>query len=555
MSQMMDEENVSMAFSNDRMEEQSFRSFSESVNKRKASTYFRTFSTDISEFSRRRKRFMVGLGEDLTGISESKQIREQYEASSFKSQQSGRSEGRTDFDPELSLRSFRKQEEERIRVQRMDLLLFFVLGVAVSAPFTAILSSLSYFSTTLYGNPKVFLYLNIAVYCPTIVVSTLQGMCDLHYNSRYGHLLAYNFRIVTTFLVSTAVLVVAPTTSGISVTGGKNLGFLILVTLSFGILHQISYGSFYQIASFIPSNGKCLALFSMGYQGAGFVVFFAQRVSNYTYNPTEAELRSFFYIVAAVEIVGLVAYVILNFREDTFLRSMKNQDHLDEIVNENEGSEKQYERIFEDTDLQHKQHGGRKTYAGTVNSSKDAPNTTPLLSSYDDNFQAPLPIILKIIGPQILSLFCTIFGSIFLLTFYAYIESDGTFKKSLPTILFFTKVGFDTMSRPLTIYFQPFRNGNQLMLCSLIRLVFIPFFFMYLAKHLPQNDYCLIVAIAIFSMTSGFFNTNAYQLASKAVEPDEQVRVASIMSFVFTIGLNVALLCATILQETYFSPE
>ena len=181
------------------------------VSKRNASTYFRTFSTDISEFSRWRKRFMVGLGEDLTGISESKQIREQYEASSFKSQQSGRSEGRTDFDPELSLRSFRKQEEERIRVQRMDLLLFFVLGVAVSAPFTAILSSLSYFSTTLYGNPKVFLYLNIAVYCPTIVVSTLQGMCDLHYNSRYGHLLAYNFRIVTTFLISAAVLVVAPT--------------------------------------------------------------------------------------------------------------------------------------------------------------------------------------------------------------------------------------------------------------------------------------------------------------------------------------------------------
>ena len=59
----------------------------------------------------------------------------------------------------------------------------------------------------------------------------------------------------------------------------------------------------------------------------------------------------------------------------------------DEIVNENEGSEKQYERIFEDTDLQHKQHGGRKTGAGTVNSSKDASNTTPLLSSYDDNFK------------------------------------------------------------------------------------------------------------------------------------------------------------------------
>ena len=39
-----------------------------------------------------------------------------------------------------------------------------------------------------------------------------------------------------------------------------------------------------------------------------------------------------------------MAYVILN-REDTFLRSMKNQDHLDEIVKESESSKKEYERI------------------------------------------------------------------------------------------------------------------------------------------------------------------------------------------------------------------
>ena len=54
---------------------------------------------------------------------------------------------------------------------------------------------------------------------------------------------------------------------------------------------------------------------------------------------------------------------------------------------------------------------GRENYAGTVNSLKDASNATPLLSSYDDNFQA-LPVILKIICPQVLSLFFTIFGSI-----------------------------------------------------------------------------------------------------------------------------------------------
>ena len=100
-----------------------------------------------------------------------------------------------------------------------------------------------------------------------------------------------------------------------------------------------------------------------------------------------------------------MAYVILNFREDTFLRSMKNQDHLDEIVNKRKKTRRNMNEYAKDTESQDKQHGGRKTYAGTVNSSKDASNTTPLLSSYDDNFQAPLRIILKIICPQILSLF------------------------------------------------------------------------------------------------------------------------------------------------------
>ena len=158
-------------------------------------------------------------------------IRENYETNSFKLQQDsekslagiddGGESGRAGL--VTTLRSFRKLEAERISIQRVDLLLFFILGIAVAAPFTAILSCLSYFSKTLYENPKVFLYLNIAVYCPTIFVSTMQGLCDLHYNAKYGHLLAYNFRIIVTIVTSAIVLIVAPTLSGISVDGGKHL--------------------------------------------------------------------------------------------------------------------------------------------------------------------------------------------------------------------------------------------------------------------------------------------------------------------------------------------
>ena len=539
------------------------RSMSDTSAFRNSSVYFRSASSDLSNYKKRRKRgFMVGLGEDLTGILESQQIRENYETNSFKlKQDSEKSLAGIDDGGEsgragsvTTLRSFRKLEAERISIQRVDLLLFFILGIAVAAPFTAILSCLSYFSKTLYENPKVFLYLNIAVYCPTIFVSTMQGLCDLHYNAKYGHLLAYNFRIIVTFVTSAIVLIVAPTLSGISVDGGKHLFPLILVTLSFGLLHQVSYGSFYQIASFIPSNGKCLALFSMGYQGAGFVIFIGQQVSSYTYAPSEYSLRFFFYFVAGIEVLGLIAYFMLNFREETFLKSMRNQDQIDKMVKETEEEEDvsfNYQIVdnHNNTDGDSSDIDSKKQNL-SVNNSLEA----PLLTSGNDdvNIQAPLSVILNIIWPQIVSLFCTIFGSIFLLTFYAYIDSDGTCGDALPTILFFTKVGFDTLSRPLTMYFQPFNNKPKaLMVSSVIRLLFLPLFFLYLSGNIPKNDYYLIIGIAIFSMTSGFFNTNAYQLASKAVEPDEQVRVASIMSFIFTIGLNVALLAATIIQESF----
>ena len=539
------------------------RSMSDTSAFRNSSVYFRSASSDFSNYKKRRKRgFMVGLGEDLTGILESQQIRENYETNSFKLQQdSEKSLAGIDDGGEsgragsvTTLRSFRKLEAERISIQRVDLLLFFILGIAVAAPFTAILSCLSYFSKTLYENPKVFLYLNIAVYCPTIFVSTMQALVDLHYNAKYGHLLAYNFRIIAAFVTSAIVLIVAPTLSGISVDGGKHLFPLILVTLSFGLLHQVSYGSFYQIASFIPSNGKCLALFSMGYQGAGFVIFIGQQVSNYTYAPSEYSLRFFFYFVAGIEVLGLIAYFMLNFREETFLKSMRNQDQIDKMVKETEEEEDvsvNYQIIdnHNNTDGDSSDIDSKKQNL-SVNNLLQA----PLLTSGNDdvNIQAPLSVILNIIWPQIVSLFCTIFGSIFLLTFYAYIDSDGTCGNALPTILFFTKVGFDTLSRPLTMYFQPFNNKPKaLMVSSVIRLLFLPLFFLYLSGNIPKNDYYLIIGIAIFSMTSGFFNTNAYQLASKAVEPDEQVRVASIMSFIFTIGLNVALLAATIIQESF----
>ena len=115
------------------------RSMSDTSAFRNSSVYFRSASNDLSNYKKRRKRgFMVGLGEDLTGILESQQIRENYETNSFKLQQdSEKSLAGIDDDGEsgragsvTTLRSFRKLEAERISIQRVDLLLFFILGIA-----------------------------------------------------------------------------------------------------------------------------------------------------------------------------------------------------------------------------------------------------------------------------------------------------------------------------------------------------------------------------------------------------------------------------------------
>ena len=469
--------------------------------------YSRAYSYSHSQGTGEREAnvFFAGLGEDLTGLTDSNMIHSAYKA--------------------MTDRQDSFLQAKRASISAWELLLYFVCGTGVSAPFIAILSSLSYFSLS-YGDPKVFLYLNACVYVPTIFVSTLQASYDGAYNKRYGNTLAYNCRIYFTYIVSTGIMVASPSITGLAVGSGKHLGHLMLIALAYGILHQISYGSFYQIASFIPSDGKCLASFSMGYQGAGFAVLLAQVLSGFNPKPTELELQSFFLGVGAIEVVAIGAYTLLNTSSPSFKESMQRQDAM-------ERSEQYMASKIKEFQVGAKEQGERNA-------------SQPLLSTKTRFWE-----LLRRIFPAALSLLVVIFGSIFLLTFYAYIESDGLFGKSLPTYLFFIKLGSDTISRPLTVCYQPFKSSRGLMVASLLRLLFIPFFFAYIGGMVPKNDIGILVGVGLFSMTSGFFVTNAYQFAANMVDAEKRVKVASMMSFLFTVGLNLAIGMSIIVQEFF----
>ena len=486
----------------------------------------RSISHNVRELPSSRKFYMTGLGEDLTGFADSKLIIQ------------------TSYDNSEDNPGTACSQETPL-VPFMDLVLFFICGVGVSAPFTCILSSLTYFSDTFYNDPKVFMYLNVCVYSPTIIISVAQAAWDDSFNVKYGARLAYNTRIIFTYVASALVLFLAPSLTGVKVGSEKTLWHLVLVTFSFGVLHQISYGSFYQIASFIPSDGKCLASFSMGYQGAGFVIFAAQVWSSFGYAPSQVELRHYFEAVAVLELIALVAYLILNCSSTSFNSSMVRQDKG--VSSEQFVASKINELKNAARDLE---VGCPHPDNAAVNSQRDASTSLLAQGHCTLNEESSLLDVLQYVRAEAISLFCTIFGSIFLLTFYAYIKSDGLLNQQLAKYLFFAKLAFDTISRPLTVLLNVFGNSRQLLYCSVLRLLFIPFFFAYIGGYVRLSDIGILTGVALFSMSSGFFATNAYQFASTAVPPRARVRVASAMSFLFTIGLNAALVCAIIIQET-----
>ena len=70
--------------------------------------------------------------------------------------------------------------EEEPSLTNFELLCLFICAVAVAAPFTAVLSSLTYFSKTVFKDPRIFLYLTIAVYGPTVLISVTLAAASLH---------------------------------------------------------------------------------------------------------------------------------------------------------------------------------------------------------------------------------------------------------------------------------------------------------------------------------------------------------------------------------------
>ena len=304
----------------------------------------------------------------------------------------------------------------------------------------------------------------------------------------------------------------------------SSAGELIATTAVIGTLAGVAYGTFYQVVSLMP-DGRCNAFFAMGYQGAGLCTLAVGAASHFNgaMTPALSARTGFFGACAVIQLLCLLAFLSIDRGCDVYIRAMSaKQARLSMIVLDDvndgghaEGSEDEQQRLLASRNSE----------------------TTP----------TRWQLLLKV---RSCACACglTIFGSILLFPFYSYVQVAGG-DPALPSLLFYSKLIADALSRPLTLKLRLVRTPSQLLVLALLRTLFIPIFFVYVTSNAlgKWSAAALTAAIALFSFFSGYIITTAYHMAPKLLDRSLGDDVAKVMSMVFQGGLVVALLTAVLL--------
>ena len=90
-----------------------------------------------------------------------------------------------------------------------------------------------------------------------------------------------------------------------------HLAMCVGLTGIIGLCSAIVYGSFYQIASLINSNGWLQAAFAMGYQGSGILVLIVSLAVDFDADASDRQVSIYFISIAGLEFFSLLCFLIL----------------------------------------------------------------------------------------------------------------------------------------------------------------------------------------------------------------------------------------------------
>jgi len=481
-----------------------------------------------------------------------------------------------------------------------EIMCIFFCAMGVSIGFTATLSCVSYL-TAIFNDDDIFLYLCCCVYGPTLPVVLFQLNCDPILDRRWGSTRTYYVRVIFAFLCNISCTLYLPFGSGVdpAYEGKRSYVALLLPVTIMGIQTSVLHGMFFQLVSFIQfrKKGAGAAAFTFGYQGSGFAsLAITYACGGIGRDPTLMQIYTFFDLVAVLQLVALGSFTWMALKSQPYKEAVARRDEEmkwlsfknisgsertrgPETVKRlfNKGRSLVSSSLLSDYDRRYLvplEEIHRVDRVGTSNSerkqsvtnlyykcSENEINATEKVSDRErevfssileivDNMEpASKTFVLGKIWPFAAGLFLVIFGSIFLMPFYAYIPGGSM----LPQILFYTKLFSDTLSRPLTMIIPRPRSRCLFLIMTIFRLlVFLPLFFLYIYDIMGFRDDLLIIAmVSLFSITSGLFATFGYQLAPTLLEhANSKLIAANQMNLSFNSACVMALITSSIIIKT-----
>jgi Nucleoside transporter len=438
--------------------------------------------------------------------------------------------------------------------------LFFFAAVGSTIGSTAILSNLVFYSnaaesTTMGGDGSspspIFLYLNLALFAPMLPITVAAAAWDTTFDRRYHSIPSYAFRGGIGYaltIASTLILPLASRRRGGG--GGGSQQLLLAMAAGVGLASAVLQGMLKQLSSMVCRDGRLSAAVNAGMQASAVLVLGIALSTGFGHSKSSSAdgLDAFYALVALVEVVCAGCFFLLLSISQRIITTMHRRDSS--LIQSNTtgtssgpllGSTQRSSTDDADDDAMVDDNDAVNTAtAGTT----PAPPGAAELSTRE--------LLLKTF-PAFLIIGSTVASSMMVASCFDRVPSQYAGKtvssfpaEALPQVLFYTRLFADLLGRPATVLYQP-KSPDTLVVLSLVRLVFVPVFFLYIISDaattiIPRNDVVATVAIFLFSFSSGYFATVAYQIAPSLLPADVREINRTWQASLINVGFSASIL-------------
>jgi hypothetical protein len=429
-----------------------------------------------------------------------------------------------------------QQEQTPIK----ESVLFFLSAVGCTIGWTAVLSNLVYYTDTL--GVDSFLVLNLAVYAPLLPVTFAQAIWDAQFDKRFQSLRSFSFRGTVGFSVTLICLVLLPWTS-------QSLLFLSITSIFLGLASAVLHGTLKQMASFVyPNCARLPAAVTAGMQASALFVLVVSITSGFGRCASKEGLKFFYFTTASILAVCWLCFQILLSYSKGVLRSMQRRDTFFRVSSTAITNELE-EPLLLTTTTQGGESSEEESHLQLVGVHNE---TTPphLLTG----LELSMVQLWNKTWPACFAIMITVASSMSVASWFNRVQSEDPDNAAFPQVLFYTRLLADLLGRPATLLGTRPRSIVSLVAISVLRLGFVPVFFLYTSTNsfIPKNDVAAIMGVFAFAFSSGYLATLSYQLAPTLLNDHDRehnsMKQASLINVCFSASVLLGLTASFILK-------